>query len=86
MCRFASFAVPLTQQLKSSEFMWKNAVFNVYSDNPAGPGKGHAGTAAGATGGRCRCGYSPGAPASLAAKAAAWERRCMPSLDSSEDT
>jgi hypothetical protein len=30
--------------------------------------------------------YSPDAPASRAASAAAWERRCMPSLASSEDT
>src|SRR5713101_702981 len=36
MCRFASFAVPLTQRLKSSEFMRENLVFNVYQDNPAG--------------------------------------------------
>jgi len=38
MCRFDSFAVSLTQQWKSSEFMRRNAVFNVYRDNRAGPG------------------------------------------------
>src|SRR5438552_9003943 len=71
MCRFASFAVPLAQQLKSSEFVRKNAVFNVYRDYPARPGKGPADPgAARAPGGRgaqrarrCRCGRVVGATA-----------------------
>jgi hypothetical protein len=74
MCRFDSFAVPLTQQSKSSEFMGKNSVFGIYQGNIPGPRI------------RARCGHSAGVPAIRAAKAAAWERRCMPSLASREDT
>jgi hypothetical protein len=85
MWRFASFAVPRTQQSEYSEFIFKNSVSNCYLGNihparqvlanPASAAKRHAAR-----------GYSLGAPAIRAAKAAAWERRCMPSLASSEDT
>jgi hypothetical protein len=37
MWRFDSFAVPLTQQSKSSEFMGNGAAFDIYHDNIPGP-------------------------------------------------